>query len=141
MPSLIDRHTRPNKSIRELRSGVLRNGQLKPTNSGPSQLKATKKLNTTYSFSNNMVDLKTSNTTSPPAGRKRKANEVMPEHRPKSKDETILAGIRPERMLRVKRVRPSTLVLYDSHVQQLSMWAQHKERHLSSLANFDGNLF
>ena len=24
MPSLIDRHTRPNKSIRELRSGVLR---------------------------------------------------------------------------------------------------------------------
>ena len=48
-----------------------------------------------------------------------------------------MATVKPERMLRVKRVKPSTLVLYDSHVQQFVGWALDNKRRLTSLKAVD----
>ena len=83
------------------------------------------------------MGLSSNNTTSLAGGQKRKHSTPAKSPRPKSPFEAILARIKPERLLRVKRVRPSTLVLYDSFVQQFVEWSKRVKCSLGTLQTVD----
>ena len=44
----------------------------------------------------------------------------------------VLKQIRPERLLRIKRIQARTLLLYDDHVQLFLQWVKHRKANLKS---------
>eukprot|EP00438_Fugacium_kawagutii_P020747 Skav227424 [mRNA] locus=scaffold1986:83849:88250:+ [translate_table: standard] len=51
--------------------------------------------------------------------------------------ESILSKVKPERRLRVRRIGPTTLVRYDSHVTDFSAWCQQRRRGLGNERQVD----
>eukprot|EP00435_Cladocopium_sp_Y103_P009898 s3109_g2.t1 len=49
----------------------------------------------------------------------------------------LIRTIRPERMLRVKRVKPKTLLLYSDHIEEFKSWCSLRKRTLKSLRQVD----
>ena len=49
----------------------------------------------------------------------------------------VLKRIRPERLLRVKRIQARTLLLYDDHVQHFLQWVKHRKANLKSESLID----
>lgn len=62
--------------------------------------------------------------------------EAKPEE-PDSAYESILASIRPERKLRVKRIKKATLLQYDGCVKSFTRWAAQSKRSLSTSDKVD----
>lgn len=52
----------------------------------------------------------------------------------------ILASIKPERMLRVRRIKPRTLLAYDMYVRQFLDWCKRSHRSVTTSRAVDGHL-
>lgn len=77
----------------------------------------------------------------PLGGRKRKREVKTSQDRDEnSKYQTILAKIKPERMLRVKRIRPKTLISYAYHAELFLEWCKTTRRKVVNGIQADKNM-
>ena len=130
MPNWTNRHTSTNKSIGQLRSGVLRTGKLKEVNpkSVLSRHKALKSSQICPSF-DKLGESNSSLGQLPLAGRKRKLESgTSQDSDANSKYHSILAHVKPERKLRIKRIQPKTLIAYASYVELFLDWCKETKR-------------
>ena len=123
---------KPSRSIGQLRSGVLRTGKLVKANQPKSLSKRgvlTAVKASSSSSSIKPVVQKNSSTALPLGGHaKKRGNSSNCDER----YQAILAKITPERMLRVRRIRPVTLLQYADHVDDFVAWARRNKFGLST---------
>ena len=129
------------KLLGALRSGVLSTGKLRtPCSEGTgSKLKALTKSSLCLPP---QEIVRSSLTSSHLAGRKRKrgkgskSEKVSSETKP-SRYDALMRTIRPERLLRVKRIKQKTLLTYADHVEDFLKWCSTHERSYKTLRQAD----
>ena len=126
--------TKSCKSLGELRSGVLKTGRLKVTGSrSPKTSRGVLISSNTSTFSRKPGDSKGSWIQSPWAGNPKKRGRACGKgSNLDDRYQEVLKQIRPERLLRIKRIQARTLLLYDDHVQHFLQWVKHRKANLKS---------
>ena len=126
--------TKSCKSLGDLRSGVLKTGKLKATGSqSPKTSRGVLTSSNTFTCSQKPGVLKDFWIRSPWAGNPKKRGRTnIKGSTVDDRYQRVLKGIRPERLLRVKRIQARTLLLYDDHVQHFLEWCRHRKANLKS---------
>lgn len=112
------------KQLGALRSGALLTGKLKPPRLNVDSSKWKPLTKSIVHLSSTKVAVKSSLISLPSATAKKRRGKVSVKRKEKEgsdknhKYKTLLMSVKPERRLRVRRIRPQTLIQYSDHVHE-----------------------